>query len=306
VPRQRRFVVALASLTATLLLLAGCATPSSNERASAASEPVTEYRTLDGTPLSKDEYEHYALTGEWPGGRYVGGLPLHVVTRSHVITAAGDRDLVLRHYEQLIAAGADANARDEAGRTPLHWLLQSPERFMPVAEAAQLLIDAGADVNAATDGGWLPLHFAARYQTDRYNAQEAITVLLEAGADVNATTAEGNTPLIIAAGSRQLIRAHPNRGVAALIEAGADVNYAGAERTALVAALHAGNAGIVRQLLAAGADPRRSGTGGETAYDVVTAILVRAEEAAASGQPITVGLRNRVRAAEAVFGATGR
>lgn len=50
--------------------------------------------------------------------------------------------------ELLIAAGADVNARDNGGNTPLH-LATAPE-------VAQVLIRHGADVNARNGEGKLP------------------------------------------------------------------------------------------------------------------------------------------------------
>lgn len=51
----------------------------------------------------------------------------------------------------LIEHGADINARDDTGFTPLHWAVG---RNAP--ETARLLVESGADVNAKTNEGKTP------------------------------------------------------------------------------------------------------------------------------------------------------
>jgi ankyrin repeat protein len=59
--------------------------------------------------------------------------------------------------QQLLAAGADANARDAKGSTPLHRaVLARPEDFLLALLGA--LFDAGADANAMRPKGGAPLH----------------------------------------------------------------------------------------------------------------------------------------------------
>jgi ankyrin repeat protein len=83
---------------------------------------------------------------------------------------------------------AEANLRDEDGRTPLmHAVLADDADPAVVA----VLIDRGTDVNAADAAQrWTALHFAARDGNERL-----VRSLLAAGADVDAVDVFGNTPL---------------------------------------------------------------------------------------------------------------
>ncbi len=84
----------------------------------------------------------------------------------------------------LINKGVDVNARDNQGKTPLHFA---------EANITELLLDAGADVNARDNRGWTPLHSAAH--GDRV---EKVKLLLEQGANPRLKDNAGNTPLDIA------------------------------------------------------------------------------------------------------------
>ena len=186
--------------------------------------------------------------------------------------------------------GADANAQDEHGRTPLHMAVYNsehpelPEVITALAECggadpnlgpggwvplndleyghsqdsavAQALIDAGADPNIKTDHGWTPLHqFAQRRDVkDPAVAQ----VLLDAGADVNAKTGEkGETPLHMAR--------NPDV-VKILLDAGAEANVS--DNNGTTPLHHAGGEADVMEiqtlLLEAGADPNARNKYGRT------------------------------------------
>ena len=84
----------------------------------------------------------------------------------------------------LVEAGADVNAADNEGETPLHWAAWNGH-----VEAIKVLLNAGANPNAADKYGHTPLHNAALR-----GHVEAIKVLLNAGAEVNADGKQG-TPL---------------------------------------------------------------------------------------------------------------
>ena len=100
----------------------------------------------------------------------------------HQAVIDGNIEAVKQH----IAAGADVNAKDENGVTPLHWT--------ETEEIAELLIAKGADVNAKDDwSGSTPLHRAATF-----GYKEIAELLIAKGADVNARTGSGETPLDLA------------------------------------------------------------------------------------------------------------
>ena len=129
--------------------------------------------------------------------------------------------------DALLAAGADVNAVDEDGDTPLVNVLRNGliglntnERHRgtnttadSVVHLAMKLLEAGANPGAQRVGRHAPLHEAARYGTPAI-AQ----ALLDAGADPNALTGRGDSPLHWAAqtGSPDVI--------ALLVAAGAEVN----------------------------------------------------------------------------------
>ncbi|HUP94182.1 MAG TPA: ankyrin repeat domain-containing protein [Burkholderiales bacterium] len=120
----------------------------------------------------------------------------------------------------LIEYGADPQARDRGGYTPLHWAAmkgfltiiellapradcnaRSAAGLTPLLQAAtgghtagvQVLIAAGADPNVASNEGWTPLHKAVM------NGHiEVVKLLLAAGASALAEHSSGDTPISLA------------------------------------------------------------------------------------------------------------
>ena len=90
----------------------------------------------------------------------------------HEAALKGNIEAVKQH----LAAGADVNAKNEDGVTPLdHATLWGHK------EIVELLLAKGADLNAKDNDGWTSLHNAA------YRGHKQIVELLIAeGADVNA------------------------------------------------------------------------------------------------------------------------
>jgi cytohesin len=89
----------------------------------------------------------------------------------------------------LLQHGADVNARDGDGATPLHNAALSGHR-----EVAALLLDKGADREARdTETGATPL-----YQAAAWGRTALVELLIKRGADVNARNKGGDTPLAAA------------------------------------------------------------------------------------------------------------
>ncbi len=110
----------------------------------------------------------------------------------------------------LLDRGADVEATDRFGETPLH-------RVVIKADPAVigLLLDRGADVDATDDFGWTPLHRAV------IKADPAmIRLLLDRGADAEATDDLGRTPLHWAVSKADLTV------ISLLIDRGADIEAA--------------------------------------------------------------------------------
>ena len=95
----------------------------------------------------------------------------------HSLTAAD--------MQAMIDAGADVNAKNKYGLTPLHWVVVAGN-----AEMISVLIKAGANVHAKNKYGLTPLHSAVKFR----NA-EVIPVLIKANAYIEAIDNKGCTPL---------------------------------------------------------------------------------------------------------------
>ncbi len=172
--------------------------------------------------------------------------------------ARGNTQKVLR----LLAKGADINATDEDGYTPLSLAI-----YGYYQETAEALIAAGANANIK------PLDEALLIRVAWYGWHSTAVAMIAAGADVNAAGNNGTTALIHAAS-----RGHSDI-VRTLIAAGADIHARNWESGALCAAInhhhpeveqllrtagatldmadaaYCGDIGRVQQLLAEGASP---------------------------------------------------
>ncbi|WP_053072737.1 ankyrin repeat domain-containing protein [Lactiplantibacillus herbarum] len=102
-------------------------------------------------------------------------------------TALAFTELPSAVMQWLVARGADIDAQNTYGNTPLH------EHSSVWHGQQQLLIDLGAQINCENHNGETPLHMAA--ETFK---PENVQRLLAAGANVNATDHEGQTPLTLA------------------------------------------------------------------------------------------------------------
>ena len=97
--------------------------------------------------------------------------PLHWAARNGQVEIA----------RMLIAGGADVDAVDALGRTPLHVGVEHPA-------IVELLLAGGASVDALDEFDNTPLHRAVRWE-------RSVALLIEYGADVSARNAFRKSPL---------------------------------------------------------------------------------------------------------------
>ncbi|HVY65306.1 MAG TPA: ankyrin repeat domain-containing protein [Gammaproteobacteria bacterium] len=148
----------------------------------------------------------------------------------------GRRDEAL----QLLGQGADVNAAQGDGATPLHWAAYRLD-----ADLVERLLKRGARADVQNRFGATPLGEAAKAAN-----LAVVQLLLKAKAPVDAANADGETALMLASrtGSAAVVNA--------LIAAGANVNAREAwrDQTALMWAAEGAHADIVKLLIQHGAD----------------------------------------------------
>ena len=108
----------------------------------------------------------------------------------------------------LLENGAEKEARDLMGETPLHAATNSEERTNP--EAVRVLLELGCDVNAKTNGS-SKAHSTALHQVAEHDHPEIANILLEHGADRTILNSVDETAADVALN-------HGNDDIAAFIE----------------------------------------------------------------------------------------
>ena len=146
---------------------------------------------------------------------------------------------LVRLVGTLIAAGADVDVRDAAGRTPLGEAIALEQ---PVV--AKYLVDAGADIEARTANGSRPL-----IEATKKGYGHLVSELLELGADVGSRDELGRTALHAAvAGGR-------GRLVDSLLRAGADARRRDGNGVDAVLLAESRNLRQIRTILVASGEP---------------------------------------------------
>ncbi|PKS04904.1 hypothetical protein jhhlp_008269 [Lomentospora prolificans] len=179
------------------------------------------------------------------------GIDVHRRTSSSGCTAlhgAARRSAVLTRL--LLDAGADANAVDSAGMTPLHHV----ERVEPMV----CLVELGhANLNSRTNDGLTPLLCMLSRHHD-----ETTVKFLEYGPDCKVLDSKGNTTLHVA------LKQWSTSGelVQALVKNGADPNRKNYEGLPPLLCIRSGNSqeGVLDKVLQAGADINATDKKGET------------------------------------------
>ena len=131
------------------------------------------------TPLDWAIKQNHTETAELlrkHGGKRGSELPLATLFEAV-------KQVDLKGIKDFLAKGADVNAKDEDGLTPLHRAALAGHK-----EIVELLITNGAEVNAKDGDGFTPLVFAVDI-----GHKEIVEILIAKGADVNVKDENSHT-----------------------------------------------------------------------------------------------------------------
>jgi ankyrin repeat protein len=174
-----------------------------------------------GAPVNSHVTNRRGYGGNW----YHSATPLHLALRSSQHGNPIDEKAILKTMTLLIEKGADVDARDDQGATPLHYATTRDE--------IQLLLSHGAD----------PVPLDAHWRQPQGGTMESIQLLIEKGGDVQARDSLGRT---------RLHGAYNAEVAEWLIAQGLHPNQGDAEDQT---PLHvAGNLGVIKVLVARGAN----------------------------------------------------
>ena len=157
-------------------------------------------------------------------------------------------------------AGASINAKDNEGRTAL---MVAAERGH--AETIKTLLEAGAAINAKDNMGKTALMYTQGYMYSRSSSLDAGKRLIATGASINDVNAKKQTPLMLAVQRNYL------EEVKMLLEAGARASVNARDDQGKTALMYVkselyddASADIIRSLVAAGADVNAADEDGAT------------------------------------------
>lgn len=224
----------LHTVTAGLLLMATTACSTQGDERSTSPSPSGPSATSGTAPSTSRSGESMSAATQ------------------NLFTAAAGGDLTAARAA--LSAGADLEARNDDGRTPVVVATKAGHSAVAVA-----LLDAGADPNAKDH-----MQDSAFLYAGAEGMDEILRATLRHGADVRSTNRYGGTALIPASEHGHVSTART------LIAAGVPVDHVNnLGWTALLEAIVLGDGSadqvnVVRQLLAAGADPSIGDRSGRT------------------------------------------